>query len=242
MSLQSILEVQVRQKSKFSDEYIGQILIPVTSLVSKRLRKTWHKLVARPGKTSSKIRGDILIATCCLSKWDTKETETDSLFDNIDIQEHSGGMLRRTKSEYKSKSKGSPKNDKSKQKSVFDRLRKNKANVFEECEDFVVSVRTPNSPPTPVNCERKQLMTLSSTDLNGEFIASSPPEMPSDFKEMFNEATHLEKSGVLDLSRVDTNTRLELGRQMFESSRYEEDSDRNNEEIDVVSNKTNSIQ
>ncbi len=233
MSLQSTLEIQIRQKSKFSDEYIGQIHLPLTNLLSKRLRKNWHKLSAKPGKANNKIRGDILIATCCLSKWDSKETEA-NIFDNIDIEEQVG-MLRRTKSEYRSKTKGSPKNDKIKQKSVFDRLRKNKGNVFEECEDFVVSVRSPNSPPTPVNCERKLMTSSSSNDLNGNLPASSPPNVSSDFKEMFTEATNLEKSGVLDLSRVDATTRLELGRQMFESTRYEEDFERNDEEMNMVS-------
>ena len=237
MSFQSILEIQVRQKSKFTDEHIGQIRIPVTSLVlSDKLRKTWYKLAARPGKTSSKIRGDILIATCFLSKWDTKEP-TISSFTDLDISEQSDRMLRRTKSEYRSKSKGSPKPDKSKQKSVFDRLRKNKSNVFEECEDFV-SVRSPESPPTPISNDRKKLTASSSVDFNGEqLLGSSLPNSSSDFKEMFSEATQLEKTGVLDLSRVDPVTRLELGRQMFESTIDNNNSNEDSVRTDMVSPK-----
>ena len=237
MSLQSVLEVQVRQKSKFSDEHIGQIRVPLSSLpLSKKLRKNWYKLAARPGKTSSKIRGDILLTTCFLSQWDSKDSANHSIDIEPCEQSNNHKMLRRTKSEYKNKTKNSPKPDqKSKQKSVFDRLRKNKTDAFEECEDFVVSVRTPESPPTPSSNERQSHL-FSSMSVDVTYTpTSSPPNSSSDFREMFSEATHLERSGVMDLSLVDSTTRLEMGRHMFESTMNCEDGERGGEDIDVVS-------
>ena len=237
MSLQSVLEVQVRQKSKFSDEHIGQIRVPLSSLpLSKKLRKNWYKLAARPGKTSSKIRGDILLTTCFLSQWDSKDSANHSIDIEPCEQSNNHKMLRRTKSEYKNKTKNSPKPDqKSKQKSVFDRLRKNKTDAFEECEDFVVSVRTPESPPTPSSNE-KQSHLFSSMSVDVTYTpTSSPPNSSSDFREMFSEATHLERSGVMDLSLVDSTTRLEMGRHIFESTMNCEDGERGGEDIDVVS-------
>ena len=223
MSLQSYLEIQVRQKSTFTDDFIGQIRLPITSLsISTSICRNWFKLAARPGKTSTKIRGDILIATCFLSNWDLRESQFSSPIDS-EIQSREKRMLRRTKSEYKSRAKDSPKNDRSKQKSVFDRLRRNKSNAFEECEDFdILPVRTPQSPPTPLSSERKKMsdsLSSSPTSVDGDLSSLMFPTNGSDYREMFSEAAQLERTGVLDLSRVDPITRVEHGRQMFESHR-----------------------
>lgn len=239
MSFQSILEVQVRQKSKFVDEHIGQIRVSINNLtVSKTLRKSWYKLAAKPGKTSTKIRGDILLATSFLSNWDTKESASSRSIIDFDLPESSGKMLSRSKSEYKSKSKNSPKSEKQhKTKSVFDRIRKNKSTAaFEECEDFLVSMRTPGSPPTPpAGSERVNSTTLTRSGSNGDH-SSSVGNTSTDFQEMFSEATQLEKKGILDLSLVDPKTRVELGKQRFESTLIEDSEGRqDNEDLDVVS-------
>ena len=218
MSLDSSINITVRQKTKFSDEYIGYIHIPFTNLsISKRQRQNWYKLVSKPGKASSKIRGDLLVSTSFLSKWD----RTAERYSNpIDI-ELEGRMLRRSKSEYKSSStKESPKQEKIKSKGLFSRsLRKKNSQVFEDSDDFVLAVHGSSDPPTPPQSERKQ-MNFSSpvTDSESYEDTTSSSEIHRGLNPnhlLFTEATHLERNGIIDLWRADPITRREQIKQQF---------------------------
>ena len=77
MSLDTTIHISVRQKSRFSEELIGHITVPLaTFTVSSKPTTHWYKLGARPGKVNKKLRGDILISIAFLSKWTTPEVET----------------------------------------------------------------------------------------------------------------------------------------------------------------------
>ena len=224
MSLDSAVDITVRQKGKFSDEFIGHITIPFTNLtISRRQRQNWHKLGPKPGKTNSKLRGDLLITTSFLAKWNNKESNFCSSPVDIEVNRREGRMLRRSKSEYKSSPRESPKSERSKSKGIFTRsLRKKNPQVFEDCEDdfIAVSVHTPGSPPTPRAEQRKRFslnlqgkQNTSSSSLENNLTDSS--QSSGHTQSMFSEATMLERNGIVDLARADPQTRLEQGRRLL---------------------------
>ena len=223
MSLDSAVDITVRQKGKFSDEFIGHITIPFSNLtISRRQRQNWHKLGPKPGKTNSKLRGDLLITTSFLAKWNSEESNFCSSPVDIEVNRRQGIMLRRSKSEYKSSPRESPKSERSKPKGIFTRsLRKKNSQVFEDCEDdfIAVSVHTPESPPTPRAEQRKQFslnlqgkQNTSSSSLDNNLTDS--PQSTGHTQSMFSEATLLERNGIVDLARADPQARLERGRRL----------------------------
>lgn len=219
MSLDSSVDITIKQKTKFAEEFIGYTRVPFNHLsISRRVRQNWHKLGPRPGKTSSKPRGDILLSLSFLYKWDSVETSPIS----SSFEERDRRMLRRTKSEYKSGTGGgaggnakSERQIKSKG-SIFGRAKNKKNQIFEDNDDFVaLSIRSSSDPPTPPQSERRKQILLSSSspertegDIPNEARSSSPTHL------LFTEATQqLEKTGIVDLWRADPVIRREAVKQ-----------------------------
>ena len=227
MSLDSSVDITVRQKSKFTDDYIGCLHIPFTNLsISKKLTQNWYKLGPRQGKVSSKIRGDLLVTTSFLANWDSNSTEhqtlyndfTDTLNTKIDLEQQGSKMLRRSKSEYKGRpSKDSPKLDRSTKKGLFSRsLRKKNPQVFEDCEDEFVSLSIDGQPPTPPKSEQRKLYNeKTEISFNDSLIYTEFAHSNDIQSSMFTEAAQLERNGVIDLQRVDPVTRVEQGKRRF---------------------------
>ena len=215
MSLDSSVDITVKQKTKFTEEFLGYTRIPFNHLsISRRPRQNWHKLGPRPGKTSSKLRGDVLISLAFLYKWDSVETQTPPTSPSFETGDRK--MLRRTKSEHRGgakqeravKSKGS----------IFGRTKSKKnSQVFEDSDDFVaLSIRSSGDPPTPPQSERRKQLLLSSSSPDGtdSYDASTEERSSSPNRLLFTEATHqLEKTGIVDLWRADPVMRREAVKQ-----------------------------
>ena len=93
MSLASTIHVTVRQKGRFGDSYIGYVAInPGSFKINPEQVTHWHKLGAKPGKPSTKLRGDLQVTFQFLSKW--------SGSDNTTVPGHLG-MLKHSSSDLK---------------------------------------------------------------------------------------------------------------------------------------------
>ena len=76
MSLGTTLLFCVRQKTSLKDKFLGLVSIPLgTFTISSKPVTHWYKLGARAGKTSSKLRGELLLSIKFLSHWVAEETE-----------------------------------------------------------------------------------------------------------------------------------------------------------------------
>ena len=74
MSLVTTIHIQVRQRGRFGDKYLGYLPIsPGNFKVSPNTVTHWYKLGPKPGKSSSKLRGDLQISFQFLSKWSEKQ-------------------------------------------------------------------------------------------------------------------------------------------------------------------------
>lgn len=244
MSLDSAVHITVKQKTKFSEEFIGHLTIPFSTLtISRRAKQNWYKLGPRPGKTNTKLRGDLLLATSFISKWGREESSISSLTTSsnspINIEARDGRrMLRRSKSEYKSSSstasngsllggvKDSPKQDKKpKSGGIFGRsLRRKNTQVFEDSDDFLFTYRSSGSPPTPPRTGDRKLMNYSSSltedgSVESSIISSSGSDIASSGNNtshlLFTEATQLERNGIVDLMKADPHLRREQVKQHF---------------------------
>ena len=95
MSLGSTINITVRQKSRFSDDYLGYLpLIPDSFKINPNLVTRSYKLGPKPGKSSSKLRGDIHISFQFLSNWSEqldRSTEAGMELDRIQ-----SGILKRS--------------------------------------------------------------------------------------------------------------------------------------------------
>lgn len=70
MSLAITFHVTVRQKGRFGDSYIGYIPInPGSFKIDPGQVTHWYKLGPKPGKPSTKLRGDLQVTFQFLSKW-----------------------------------------------------------------------------------------------------------------------------------------------------------------------------
>ncbi len=70
MSLVTTLHIQVRQKGRFGDKYLGYFSIsPGNFTVCPKTVTNWYKLGPKPGKSGSKLRGDLRISFQFLSEW-----------------------------------------------------------------------------------------------------------------------------------------------------------------------------
>ena len=228
MRLDSTLHITVRQKSKIkSDDILGYVLIPLNNLtVSTRPIKNWYKLGARPGKVSTKLRGDLLLTISFASKWNN----TPDMNGEEGFESRGSRSLQRSRSEKGRGNKDSPRPDKQKLKErlggVFRRsFRRKNPQVFEDCnKDFTnFTVHTPDSPPTPR--DKRKRLSLQLPRKNGgspTFLSSASSSTESDSPltpqamtrlSMFDEASDLAKSsGVVDLLRADPAVRREQAR------------------------------
>ncbi len=92
MSLASTVHVTVRQKGRFGDSYIGYIPVNPGSFKIDPVQVThWHKLGPKPGKPSTKLRGDLQITFRFLSKWSGE---------NVGFPGHTG-MIKHSSSDMK---------------------------------------------------------------------------------------------------------------------------------------------
>ena len=100
MSLVSTLHVQVRQKGRFGDKYLGYFpLCPGNFKVSPNSVTNWYKLGAKPGKSSSKLRGDLKLSFQFLSKWSESASRPEGS-SSVSGMQH-GLLLQRSSSDRK---------------------------------------------------------------------------------------------------------------------------------------------
>ena len=177
MSLDTTINLTVRQKGKIGDQFIGYISIPLRNFsITPKLITHWYKLGSRPGKVKSKLRGDLQVSIKFLSNWSSTRgsgnpyleeigreglgefgVRSSSLSNGINQSSpNSRRMLARSKSDMKIKVRdmigtnfvdGKPASPK-----VKDRLatairrsfrKKNRAPVFQECDDDFTFTHTP---------------------------------------------------------------------------------------------------
>jgi len=98
MSLVTTLHIQVRQKGRFGDKYLGYFpLCPGNFKVNPNSVTHWYKLGTKPGKSSSKLRGDLKLSFQFLSKW----SESNSGPGESDSGMQHGLLLQRASSDRK---------------------------------------------------------------------------------------------------------------------------------------------
>ena len=111
MSLDTTVQLTVRQRGRVGDQFIGCLSVPLgTFAVSSKAVTHWYKLGAKPGKTNTKLRGDLLVTIKFVSKWLSSIGSGDS--DVIVANGESNilksrRMLKRSKSDVKLKSNNS---------------------------------------------------------------------------------------------------------------------------------------
>lgn len=77
MSLDTTILCFVRQKTSLKDKFLGLVSIPLSTFtISSKPVTHWYKLGAKAGKTSSKLRGELLLSIKFLSNWVAEERET----------------------------------------------------------------------------------------------------------------------------------------------------------------------
>ena len=166
MSLASTVHVTVRQKGRFGDSYIGYVPInPGSFKIDPGQVKHWHKLGAKPGKPSTKLRGDLQVTFQFLSKW------SGSIVENVSIPGHVG-MLRHSSSDLKisttmrhtnsdeALSTRRQSQSKTKRGEILSSLRrsfrrKSKAPVIQTCNDDFASFSSHSSSSTPQNTRKR---------------------------------------------------------------------------------------
>lgn len=100
MSLVTTIHITVRQKGRFGDGYIGYVPIsPGNFKISPNLVTHWYKLGSKPGKSSSKLRGDLQISFQFLSEW--SEQLDQSVEASMELVRAQAGMLKRSSSDVK---------------------------------------------------------------------------------------------------------------------------------------------
>ena len=223
MSLDTTLQITVRQKGRISEDFIGYIAIPLRNFnINSKKITHWYKLGSRPGKVKHKLRGDLLVSIQFLSKW-TLLSEQEPVVSNSPVVSNgtrTRRMLRRSKSDVKLKSKdmsGSaslidrPQNQ-SKVKgrlAVFRRSfrKKNRSPVFQNCEDeFETFSQSASSTP---NLRQRTHTFDSSSSLGGKNgpsdsdtgnsdLSQSPPiSIQPSVQALFAEAAALENGCVI---------------------------------------------
>ena len=76
MSLDTTLLCTVRQKTSLKDKFLGLVSIPLSTFtISSKPVTHWYKLGAKAGKTSSKLRGELLLSIKFLSNWVAEEPD-----------------------------------------------------------------------------------------------------------------------------------------------------------------------
>lgn len=157
MSLVTTIHITVRQKGRFGDQYIGYIPInPGNFKISPTQITHWYKLGPKPGKISSKIRGDLKVTFQFLSEWSGKNSK--HIVPQLASVQRGSGMLKRTSSDQKiMRESGSaenligkstpPKNKKF--ASLRRSFRRKKSPILSNCEDDFASFSSHSASPSP---------------------------------------------------------------------------------------------
>lgn len=167
MSLDTTVQLTVRQKGRVGDQFIGCLSIPLgTFAVSSKAVTHWYKLGAKPGKTNTKLRGELLVTIKFVSKWLSGITTGDSdvIVANGDTNLKSKRMLKRSKSDVKLKSNNSA------LESPLPSPQPSQSKIKERLSSFRRSFRRKNK--SPVLDPRKEDFSLFS------FPAHSPATTP----------------------------------------------------------------
>ena len=168
----------MRQKTSLKDKFLGLVTIPLSGFtISSKSVTHWYKLGPKPGKTSSKLRGELLLSVKFLSNWVAKEPEAlDFVFGSKDKNKlnkvkstkaslafHRKSMLKRTKSETKAEGatvasgnegEGEKSSKTKKEKSGLFRLsikKKTRSPALEACDDEFTSLSLPNKMDSPTS-------------------------------------------------------------------------------------------
>ena len=97
MSLATTIDVTVRQKGRFGDAYLGFLsIIPGNFKISSSPVTHSYKLGSKPGKKSTKLRGDLQISLQFLSKW--SEHMDPSVGAGKELVSAQAGMLKQSSS------------------------------------------------------------------------------------------------------------------------------------------------
>lgn len=161
MSLANTIHITVRQKGRFGDSYLGYIpLNPGSFKIAPNQVTHWYKLGAKPGKSSTKLRGDLQVTFQFLSKWASR-ADTEGTFEH-------GGMLRRSSSDLRLHSKRHAdlnegmvgRSNQLKKRELLSSLRRSfrrkpKSPAFQNCEDEFASFSSQSTSSTPQNIRRK---------------------------------------------------------------------------------------
>ncbi len=164
MSLASVVHITVRQKGRFGDSYLGYVAIdPGCFKIDPSPSTHWYKLGCKPGKTGTKLRGDLQVTFQFLSKWLDKSKRGNA---NIGIPAlGAGGMLQRSSSDAKLGPMGRAGseeiivgggrlNQSKSKKEILASLRrsfrrKNKSPVFQNCDEDFASFSSHSASSTP---------------------------------------------------------------------------------------------
>ena len=175
MSLDTTVQLIVRQKGRVSDNFIGCLAVPLRGFtISSKPVTHWYKLGAKPGKTNTKLRGEVLVTIKFLSKWlsSTSSGDSEVIVANGDVSPRSGRMLKRSKSDQKLKSSSSllenPQSPQLMQSKIKEKLsafrrsfrKKNKSPVLDQCMDDFDSFCSPSQSPAMTPEFRKRSQTL----------------------------------------------------------------------------------
>lgn len=169
MSLDTTVQLIVRQKGRVGDNFIGCLSIPLRGFtVSSKPVTHWYKLGAKPGKTNTKLRGEILVTIKFVSKWLSSSSSIDSeiIVANGDASPRSKRMLKRSKSDQKLL--GNPQSPQLMQSKIKEKLsvfrrsfrRKNKSPVLDQCTDDFGSFYSLSHSPAMTPEFRKRSQTL----------------------------------------------------------------------------------
>lgn len=169
MSLVTTIHITVRQKGRFGDSYLGYFTInPGNFKISPNQVTHWYKLGPKPGKSSTKLRGDLQVSLKFLSEWSGQVKQSRGVGSAELVRAHKG-MLKRSSSDLKIRSMrdievaegllGRPNQSKSK-KEILSSLRrsfrrKNKTQAFERCEDEFTSFTSHSATSTPQNIRKR---------------------------------------------------------------------------------------
>lgn len=95
MSLVTTVHITVRQKGRYGDAYIGYLpLSPGNFKINSSPVTRSYKLGSKPGKHSSKVRGDLQISFQFLSKWSEQMDQSDEA--SMELVRAQAGMLQQS--------------------------------------------------------------------------------------------------------------------------------------------------
>lgn len=187
MSLASVIHITVRQKGRFGDSYLGYVPInPGSYKINPSPSTHWHKLSCKPGKTSSKLRGDLQVTFQFQSKWSGQAKRGDAKSGRDHHLLRRASMLQRSSSDVKLGGVmgragsdeiliGRPNQPRAKEILASLRRsfrRKNKSPVFQNCDDDFASFLSQSASSTP-QIVRKRTSSITVPDTGSNSLSST---------------------------------------------------------------------